>query len=91
MGQYGAHLGPTRPRWAPYWPHELCYLGSSGKPVAGVEIRRLPTVPPMNPQMHQTKPNQNEPALFAELLGRICLTFVEVRACLITFHIIQWK
>ena len=26
-GQHGAHLGPTRPRWAPCWPHELCYLG----------------------------------------------------------------
>ena len=25
--QYGAHLGPTGPRWAPCWPHELCYLG----------------------------------------------------------------
>ena len=27
-GQHGAHLGPTGPMWAPYWPHELCYLGS---------------------------------------------------------------
>ena len=27
MGQHGAHLGPTRPRWAPCWPHEPCYLG----------------------------------------------------------------
>ena len=27
MGQHGAHLGPTGPRWAPCWPHELCYLG----------------------------------------------------------------
>ena len=26
-GQHGAHLGPTGPRWAPYWPHELCNLG----------------------------------------------------------------
>ena len=23
----GAHLGPTGPRWAPCWPHDLCYLG----------------------------------------------------------------
>ena len=23
----GAHLGPTGHRWAPCWPHELCYLG----------------------------------------------------------------
>ena len=22
------HLGPTGPRWAPCWPHELCFLGS---------------------------------------------------------------
>ena len=22
-GQYGAHLGPTGPRWAPCWPHEF--------------------------------------------------------------------
>ena len=28
-GQYGAHLGPTGPRWAPCWPHELCYMGKS--------------------------------------------------------------
>ena len=21
-----AHLGPTGPRWVPYWPHGLCYL-----------------------------------------------------------------
>ena len=21
------HLGPAGPRWAPCWPHELCYLG----------------------------------------------------------------
>ena len=27
MGQHGAHLGATGPRWAPCWPHELCYLG----------------------------------------------------------------
>ena len=26
-GQHGVHLGPTGPRWAPCWPHELCYLG----------------------------------------------------------------
>ena len=26
-GQHMAHLGPTAPRWAPCWPHELCYLG----------------------------------------------------------------
>ena len=29
-GQHGAHLGPTGPRWAPCWPHELCYLGRFG-------------------------------------------------------------
>ena len=42
-GQHGAHLGPTEPRWAPCWPHELCYLGrcpltSIGNPI--VEIKR---------------------------------------------------
>ena len=26
-GQHGAQLGPTGPRLAPCWPHELCYLG----------------------------------------------------------------
>ena len=26
-GQREANLGPTGPRWAPCWPHELCYLG----------------------------------------------------------------
>ena len=25
--QHGAHLGPTGPRWAQCWSHELCYLG----------------------------------------------------------------
>ena len=25
---HGAHLGPTGPRWALYWSHESCYLGS---------------------------------------------------------------
>ena len=27
MGQHGAHLGLSGPRWARCWPHELCYLG----------------------------------------------------------------
>ena len=27
-GQHGVHPGPTGPRWAPCWPHELCYLGN---------------------------------------------------------------
>ena len=27
MGQYGAHLGPIGPRWAPCWPQESCYRG----------------------------------------------------------------
>ena len=26
-GHYGTHVGPTGPRWATSWPHELCYLG----------------------------------------------------------------
>ena len=30
-GQHGAHLGPTGPRWAPCWPHELCYLGTHSR------------------------------------------------------------
>ena len=25
----GAKMGPTGPRWAPCWPHELCYLGNA--------------------------------------------------------------
>ena len=29
MGQHGAHLGPAGPRWAPCWPHEPCYQGST--------------------------------------------------------------
>ena len=29
-GQHGAQLGPTGPRWAPYWSHEPCYLGHLG-------------------------------------------------------------
>ena len=26
-GHHGAHLGPTGPRWALCWPHEISYLG----------------------------------------------------------------
>ena len=26
-GQHGAHPGDTGSRWAPWWPHEPCYLG----------------------------------------------------------------
>ena len=29
---HGAHLGPTGPRWAPCWPHELCYVGTFSRP-----------------------------------------------------------
>ena len=28
-GQHGAHLEPRGPRWAPCWPHELCYQGNN--------------------------------------------------------------
>ena len=31
MGPTWAHLGPTGPRWATCWPHELCYLGYHGR------------------------------------------------------------
>ena len=37
MGPTWAQLGPTGPRWAPSWPHELCYLGIS----ASVKIWRI--------------------------------------------------
>ena len=37
-GQHGAHLGPTRPSWAPLWPHELCYL------VKDKHLQRLYTI-----------------------------------------------
>ena len=33
-GQYGAHLGPLGPRWAPCWPHEPCYQGMHGNAAA---------------------------------------------------------
>ena len=26
---HGANMGPRGPRWAPCWPHELCYLGNN--------------------------------------------------------------
>ena len=35
VGQHGANMGPTAPRWAPCWPHELCYLGKCG---AGIHV-----------------------------------------------------
>ena len=30
QGQHGAHLGPRGTRWAPCWPHELCYMVRCG-------------------------------------------------------------
>ena len=38
-GQHGAHLRPTGPRWAPCWPHELCYLGPLFQEVGGAEMK----------------------------------------------------
>ena len=41
QGQHGVNLGPTGPRWAPCWPHELCYLGhihSIGNNLGGVLV-----------------------------------------------------
>ena len=31
MGPTWAHQGPTGPRWAPWWPHELCFMGKQYK------------------------------------------------------------
>ena len=31
-GQHGVHLGPVGPKWAPCWPHEPCYQGTSWQP-----------------------------------------------------------
>ena len=36
MGPTRAHLGPTGPRWAPCWHHELCYLGTVKTPITQV-------------------------------------------------------
>ena len=33
MGPTWAHLGPVGPRWAPCWPHELCYQGCDNESV----------------------------------------------------------
>ena len=40
MGQHGAHLGPVGPRWAPFWPHEPWYQGTSLKSwlIFGLEV-----------------------------------------------------
>ena len=32
-GQHGVHLGTSGRRWAPCWPHKLCYLGRYLEPV----------------------------------------------------------
>ena len=43
-GQYGAHLGPVGPRWAPFWPHESCYQGTAWTSVGnhhGHKVHRL--------------------------------------------------
>ena len=45
MGPNGAHLGPTGPRWAPCWSHNLCYLGGvhlfSAPATASYDSRRV--------------------------------------------------
>ena len=35
MGPTWGPTGPTGPRWAPCWPHELCYLGVVHREIAG--------------------------------------------------------
>ena len=46
----GTHLRQTRPRWAPYWPHELCYLGT-------LCLDDLKSFPPSVAYVHQwTRP-----------------------------------
>ena len=43
-GQHGAHLGPTGPRWAPCWPHDLCYLGTTDRIYNSyIQLISLPT------------------------------------------------
>ena len=37
-GQHVVHLGPTGPRWAPCWPHELCYLGTNSARTGGIHL-----------------------------------------------------
>ena len=41
MGPTWGHLGPTGPRWAPCWPHELCYLGSDDRKMSFVISRNF--------------------------------------------------
>ena len=40
-GQHGTHLGPTGPRWAPCWPHELRHLGlrNMGKYITWIDLK----------------------------------------------------
>ena len=40
-GQHWAHLGLTGPRWAPWWPHELCYLGEDSLSVCEFPVWSL--------------------------------------------------
>ena len=49
-GQQEAHLGPVGPRWAPCWPHELCYQGSC----SFLYFRRFPVY------MQHTQRNENK-------------------------------
>ena len=41
--QHGAHLGPTGPRWAPCWPHGLCYRGLY-QSLSGNTLSKLNTI-----------------------------------------------
>ena len=38
QGSLGQHGGPTEPRWAPCWPHELCYLGRDPDQVPTTDV-----------------------------------------------------
>ena len=77
-GQHGAHLGPTGPRWAPCWPHELCYLGCFflGVPLKHNSISESDTDP--------LKPRQNGWYFAHETFK--CISWIKI----IVFHSLKF-
>ena len=69
---HGAHLEPTGSRWAPCWPHELCYLGGAENRI----IERTRSVPWMMMPWLLVLPGHQQPWY---QLDKWVLTFHEER------------
>ena len=48
-GQYGAHLDPVGPRWAPRWPRDPCYQGTDSISKPHLPVKALNFCSPLRP------------------------------------------